>query len=75
MVRQGISLTVRLSGANVHDSGMLAPLLAAVPAIRGKRGYPKHRPAKLHADKGYDYRRCCAAYTRRGIRHRSPQGC
>ncbi|MBB2160663.1 IS5 family transposase [Gluconacetobacter sacchari] len=63
-------MTVLLSGANVHDSRMLEPLLDAIPAIRGKRGRPKHRPAKLHADKGYDYRRCRAACTRRGIRHR-----
>ena len=49
---------------------MLEPLLDAIPAIRGKRGRPKHRPAKLYADKGYDYRRCRAACIQRGIRHR-----
>ncbi|MFC3169587.1 IS5 family transposase [Paracoccus fontiphilus] len=68
--RRGIPLTVRLSGANVHDSRMLDPLLDAIPPIHGKRGRPRHRPGKLHADKGYDYPRCCKACTKRGIKHR-----
>lgn len=41
--RRGIPLTVRLSGANVHDSRMLDPLLDAIPPIHGKRGRPRHR--------------------------------
>ena len=41
---------MRLSGANVHDSRMLDPLLDAIPPIHGKRGRPRHRPGKLHAD-------------------------
>ncbi|MDQ1902706.1 IS5 family transposase [Paracoccus sp. WLY502] len=68
--RRGIPLTVRLSGANVHDSRMLDPLLDAIPPIHGKRGRPRHRPGKLHADKGYDYPRCRKACTKRGITHR-----
>lgn len=68
--RQGIPLTVLLSGANVHDSRMLEPLLDALPPIQGKTGRPRRRPEKLHADKGYDYRRCRLACSRRGIRHR-----
>ncbi len=36
----------------------------------GRRGRPRRRPAKLHADKGYDYRRCRDACIRRGIKHR-----
>ena len=42
----------------------------AVPALRlphGRRGRPRKRPAKLHADKGYDYPRCRAACRTRGI--------
>lgn len=35
--RQGIPLTVLLSGANVHDSRMLEPLLDALPSIRGRK--------------------------------------
>ena len=50
---------------------MLTPLLDAVPPIRtGQRGRPRRRPAKLHADKGYDYRRCRDACVQRGIKHR-----
>lgn len=46
-------------GANCHDSRMLAATLDAVPGVRtGRRGRPRRRPDKLHADKGYDHRRC-----------------
>ncbi len=69
--RQGIPLAVALTAANVHDSRILEPLLDAVVPIRtGRRGRPRRRPAKLHADKGYDYRRCREACVRRGIKHR-----
>jgi IS5 family transposase len=48
---------------------MLAPTLDAVPGVRAThRGRPRRRPAKLHADKGYDHRRC-----RRQCRARSIQ--
>ncbi len=33
-------------------------------------GRPRQRPAKLHADKGYDYRRCRAHLRQRGIKSR-----
>jgi hypothetical protein len=50
-------LAVALSAANTHDSLVLEPLVDAVPAIigpRGRPGRPRRRPARLHADKGYD---------------------
>ena len=63
--------------ANCHDSRMLAATLDAVPSVRtGRRGRPRRRPHKLHADKAYDHRRCrreCRArnisprITRRGV--------
>lgn len=59
-----------LSAANVHDSRMLEPTLDAIVPIRqprGRRGRPRQRPDKLHADKGYDYPRCRAACRKRGI--------
>ena len=61
-----------LSGpANQHDSQMLAPVLDAIPPVRsGRRGRPPQRPDKLHADKGYDYRRCRRACRTRGIQPR-----
>jgi IS5 family transposase len=45
-------------------------MVDAVPAVKGPRGRPgrpRRRPAKLHADKGYDYPRCRRALRRRGI--------
>ena len=56
-----------LSPANRHDSRMLAPTLDAIPPVRGRRGRPRRRPGKLHADKGHDHRFCRAECRRRGI--------
>ena len=36
----------------------------------GRAGRPRCRPDKLHADKGYDYRRCRRYLSRRGIKVR-----
>jgi IS5 family transposase len=67
----GIPLACAVTAANVHDSRMREPRLDAIPPVRtGRRGRPRSRPAKLHADKGYDYRRCRDACVRRGIKHR-----
>ncbi|MCP2079675.1 transposase (fragment) [Methylorubrum extorquens] len=63
----GTPLGLTLTSANCHDSRMLAATLDAVPGVRtGRRGRPRRRPVKLHADKGYDHR-CC----RRECRARS----
>ena len=43
---------------------------AVVPVRTGRRGRPRQRPEKLDADKGYDYRRCREACSRRHIKHR-----
>ena len=60
-----------LTGANRHDSTQLAATLDAIPPVRsGKRGRPRRRPEKLHADKGYDFRRCRLDCRRRGIKAR-----
>jgi IS5 family transposase len=45
-------------------------MLDAIPPLRQphhRRGRPRHRPLKLHADKGYDYARCRIACRKRGI--------
>ena len=66
----GIPLAVGLSAANTHDSQLLERLVDAVPAVigpRGRPGRPRKRPAKLHADKGYDYPDCRRALRRRNI--------
>lgn len=60
-----------MSGANRHDSMMLAATLDAVPDVRsGKRGRPRCRPKKLHADKAYDHCRCRRECRERGIQPR-----
>ena len=60
-------LALLLSAANVHDSRLFEPLLDAVPPIRQCAGRPRKRPAKLHADKGYDFDHCRRAARRRDI--------
>ncbi len=57
----------------MHDSVPFEQMLDAIPAIRGKRGRPRRRPRKLHADKAYDHRRCRRACRRRGITPRIAQ--
>jgi transposase len=47
---------------------MLAPTLDAIPAVRsGRRGRPRRRPGKLHADKAFDHHRCRRECRARGI--------
>jgi transposase len=65
--RGGLPLAVTLSAANVNDCTMLEATLDAIVPVRGKRGRPRQRPHKLHADKGYDYAFCRAACRTRGI--------
>lgn len=56
-----------LTGANVHDTHELFPLLDAVPDVKQPRGPPRHRPGKLHADKAYSSRKNRRGLRRRGI--------
>src|SRR5437588_2167943 len=68
--RQGVPLAVQLTAANVHDSKLLEPLVDAVQPIRrptGEPGRSRKRPAKLHADKAYDFGSARQALRRRGI--------
>ena len=50
----GVPLATLLTGANDHDVTQLKPLVEAIPAVRGKRGRPKRRPARVQGDRGYD---------------------
>ncbi|WSZ37088.1 IS5 family transposase [Streptomyces sp. NBC_00882] len=50
---QGIPLAVAVSGANLHDSQALKPLIRGIPAVRSRRGPRRRRPGKLRADKAY----------------------
>ncbi|MFF5025620.1 IS5 family transposase [Streptomyces collinus] len=66
----GLPLSVGISGANVHDSQALIPLVKGIPPIRSRRGLRRRKPEKLHADKGYDYSHLRRWLSQRGIRHR-----
>ena len=64
---RGIPLAELITAANVHETRLLDVLLDAIPAVRGKRGRPRQRPAKLYADKGYRSRRNQKLLRERGI--------
>ena len=66
----GLPLAVLVTGANVHDCKVFEELLDAVPPVRGRRGRPRKRPEKLHADKGYDFPFCRRELHRRRIKFR-----
>jgi transposase len=65
-----LPLSVVLSAANANDSTMFEAVLDDIPAIRMPTGRRRRRPAKVHADKAYDDRRCRRYLRRRGIRPR-----
>jgi transposase len=68
--RGGLPLSLILSAANANDSTMLEAVLDDIPPIQMPSGRRRQRPAKLHADKAYDHRRCRSYLRRRGIRPR-----
>src|SRR5918998_877178 len=58
---------IDLGGCSLDSAPLREPLLDAVPPIRQCAGRPRKRPAKLHADKGYDYPLCRRACRKRSI--------
>lgn len=68
--RTRIPLAIGLTTANRPDGGLLAALVDTNEPIKRPRGRPRRRPAKLHADKGYDYPHRRATLRRRGITSR-----
>ncbi len=60
-------MAVRLSAANVNEVTQLEESLDAIEPIKRPCGRPRKRPAKLHADKGYDSAANRQALRRRGI--------
>lgn len=46
---------------------MLEEMIDAIPPLHRRRGRPRFRPVKVHADKGYDSEKNRAALRRRGI--------
>lgn len=65
--RLGLPLAVLVSAANTPDAQLLMPLLDSIAPIRSRRGRPRQRPDKLHADKAYDQRALREQVRRRGI--------
>jgi transposase len=69
--RNGVPLAVVLSAANVHDSKVFEELVDAIEPIKlPGRGRPRKRPTKLHADKGYDAKKCRQVLRKRAIKSR-----
>jgi transposase len=71
--RGGVPLAVVLSAANVHDSKVFEEIVDEIELIKrqaGKPGRPRKRPAKLHADKGYDFPSCRKVLRERDIKAR-----
>ncbi|WAU82663.1 IS5 family transposase [Streptomyces sp. Qhu-G9] len=68
--RRGLSLSIGISAANLHDSQALIPLVRGIPPIRSRRGRRRRRPGKLRGDKGYDYQHLRRWLSSRGIQHR-----
>jgi len=65
-----VPLAIALTGAHVHDSKVFEDLIDSIVPVKGKRGRPRRRPEKLHADKGYDFPRCRRFLRKRGIKAR-----
>ena len=65
--RNGLPLSDWHGPANEHDSKLFEAMLELVEPIKGPRGRPRTRPAKLHADKAYDIPRAHAYLRQRGI--------
>lgn len=65
--QRGLPLVAQSSGANVHDSRLLIPMLTAIPAVPGLPGRARKRPDKLHADRAYASRLHRVWLRRRGI--------
>jgi transposase len=64
---RGLPLVAQISGAQVHDSRFLIPLVESIPSVKGLAGRSRIRPGKLHADRAYASRAHRARLRSRGI--------
>jgi len=69
--RRGVPLATGLTAANRPDGTVFAAVLDVVTAVRGRRGRPRQRPAKPHADEVCGIRRYRACLRCRGIADRN----
>jgi transposase len=67
---RGVPLAAGRTGANRPDETVFEAVVEAIEPIKRPRGRPRGRPDKLHADRGYDVRRCRRDLRRRGIKCR-----
>jgi transposase len=51
---RGVPLVAQVTAANVNDITQLDPMVAALPAVRGRRGRPPRKPWALQGDRAYD---------------------
>jgi len=66
----GMVLSVLLGPANRPDQELFEEVVGDIPMVATPTGGRRCRPERVHADKGYDERRCRAYLTRRGIKVR-----
>ena len=66
----GLPLTAVVTAANVNDTTMFQAVVEDIPPVRTPAGRRRTRPAKVHADKGYDSHANRAYLRSRGIRSR-----
>jgi IS5 family transposase len=66
--RNGVPLSVGVSGAGLHDSRGLEALVRGIPPDCSRRALHRRRRAELHVDKRYDYDRLRRWLRERGIR-------
>ena len=76
---KGVPLVAHLTAANVHDVVQLEPMVAALPAVAGRRGRPRRNPAVVQGDRAYWSRARHARLRAQGIvavvaKPRSPHG-
>jgi hypothetical protein len=50
---RGLPLVAQISGAQVHDSRFLIPLVESIPAVKGLTGRIRKLLGELHADRAY----------------------
>lgn len=52
----GLPISTGISAGSTADGEAMIPLVNAIRPVRSKRGPPRRKPAKLHADKAYNSR-------------------
>jgi transposase len=66
-------LATLLTGGNRNDITQMIPLVDAIPAVRGRRGRPRRRPARLYGDRAYHSHEGRRELRRRNIQPRIPR--